>query len=178
MTQAVLVGCGSDEGLGAGGEEGGGEDGAAVEWDAQEGLVGGVDEWRGDGGDGELAERDGAGEEEVWVATEVERDGGDAGAGDEGGEEDAVAGGGEFGEEAGGGTEDVGDESGEGGVAGAGGVPGDVGVVGCVGGDGGGCGVSGLAGEVGGVDEGGAGGVEAFDEAVLEGVVGGGMNDG
>ena len=37
----------------AGGEEGGVEDGAAVEGKAEEGLVGGVDERGGDGGDGD-----------------------------------------------------------------------------------------------------------------------------
>ena len=118
----------------------------------------------GDGVDGELAEGDGAGEEE-GLAGEVEREGGEAGAGDEGGEDD-VAGGDEFREEAGG----CGEDQGRGrrwwgsrrrwwsrrcrrcrGV----------------GGDGGGGGVAVGSGEVGGVDEGAAVGGEAFDEAVL-----------
>ena len=64
----ALVWGGGEGGLRAGGEEGGGEDGAAVEREAKEGLVGGVDERGGDGGDGELAEGDGAGEEEVLCA--------------------------------------------------------------------------------------------------------------
>ncbi len=129
--------------------------------EAQEGLVVVLTSGDGDVGDRELAEGDGAGEEKV-LRGGVEGDGGDAGAGDEGGEDEAVAGGSELGEEAGGGVgsggDDVGDEGGEGGVAGGGGVAGDVGVVGGVGGDGGGSGVvglavGGLAGEVGGVEE-------------------------
>ena len=58
-------GVGGDEGLRAGSEQGGGEDGAAVEWHAKEGLVGGGDERRRDAGDRELAESDGAREEQV-----------------------------------------------------------------------------------------------------------------
>ena len=161
----------------AGSEERGGEDGAAVEGEAQEGLVVRVDEGRGNAGDRELAGGDGAGEEEI-LCDGIYGDGGDAGTGDEGGEENAVACGSELGEEAGGGVgcggNDVGDEGVEGGVAGGGGVAGDVGVVGGVGGDGGGGGVvglavGGLAAEVGGVEEGCSGGVELFYEAVLEG---------
>ena len=101
----------------AGGEESGGENGGAVEREAEEGLVGGVDERSSDSCDGELAEGDGAGEEEI-LGCGVDGDGGDAGAGDEGGEEDAVACRGEFGEEAGGWAEDGGDEGVERGVAG------------------------------------------------------------
>ncbi len=94
----------------AGGEEGSGEDGGAVEWEAEEGLVGGVDEWGGDVVDGELAESDGAGEKKVLGCgvrdSRCEGDGGDSGARDEGGEEEAVGGGSELGEEAGGGAEE------------------------------------------------------------------------
>ena len=68
----------------------------------------------------------------------------------------------------GGSGEDLGDESVECGVARGGGVSSDVGVVAGVGGDGGGSGVTVEGAEVGGVEEGGAGGVEFFDEAVLE----------
>ncbi len=67
------VGRRGDNGLSAGGEEGGGEDGAAVEWEADDGLVGGIDDGRLDVGDRELAWVDGAGEEEVlcgWVEGE------------------------------------------------------------------------------------------------------------
>jgi hypothetical protein len=112
----------------------------------------------------------------------VDRDGGDAGAGEVGGEEEAVGGGSELGEEAGGGVwgvgDDIGDEGVEGGVAGAGGVAGDVGVVAGVGGDGGWSGVAVLTGQVRCVDERGAGRVEAFDEAVLQTAGGGGLDDG
>ena len=153
------------------GAEGGGGSWAVVclvGKDLETGVFGGVGACEGNGV--------GGGTEEILCGG-IDSDGGDAGARNESGEEEAVGGGSEFGEEAGGGAEDGGDKSGEGGVAGAGGVTGDVGVVVCVGGYGCGGGVAVLAAEVGGVDECGAGCVEAFDESVLQAAGGGGLND-
>ncbi len=143
------VRAGGHGALGAGEEQNGVDQGLPVGGKAQEALVGQLRDRAEGVGDGKARRGEVAGEPKRAVGG-ADGDAGQAGAGDQGGKEQAVATGAEFGDEAGHGVRGGGLQGVAEGEVGAGGGTGDVGLVSRAGGDGAGCG-----GPVGGSKDGG-----------------------